>query len=903
MNCKKMKHGVFRPAFAIGLMLGSVALQSCSDDILTGQPSWLGNSIYEELQEDGNYTVTLRLIDDLGLHDQMSKTGSLTIFVADDATYDQWFKTNKWGARSYGALSLAQKKTLLNNSIVNNAYLIELLSNVSGDPPETGLAMRRPTASSVFDSVFVMKAADMNGTLPAWSWYKNNNKDIVLFKDGRIMNTGTTSNLSAPMIHFLPAFMQKAKFTDEDITVLTNGTAISVSDAYVGGQKVIERDITCKNGYIQKVAGVLDETPNMAEILRLHPELSMWSHLIDRFSAPYYDRNKTIEYNRLYNQNVDSVFTLRYFADVRKDGLTTQYYPVTAGNPAPQKVAATLAFDPGWNQYMYENTSGYDLHYDAGAMLAPTNAALEAWWNADGKVLQDKYKTWDNLPDLVLSKLLNVNMIGTFTDAIPSKFNNIINDSKVSMGVKTSDVDSCFVGCNGVVYMTNRVFSPMAYSSVSFPALIHQDVMNVIYWAIDELEFTPYLNSMDSYYSLLLPTNTAMLTYVDPCSYGESQETVLEFYFDNTEKTVKARRYACTIDENGNVTKGIKLQESVPPTYIKNRLKDLVNQMIIVGSVENGFTYYKSKNGTMVKVANAGVKDKMTVMGGWQLEHNTGARVDSIYDMSKTGNGKSYRLNEQVPLPASKSVYQTLREHEEYSEFLKLLSGSENLPAEDQLLVSSMTLSGNKYNSANSATNSNIRLFGAYNYTVYVPSNESIKQLIDNGYLPTWDDYNAQFEIAESANSTAEQKQAAEAACTLIKNKIFDFVRYHMQDNSVAVGGAPEQDTEGNYLLKNNYESMMLNAETNRYYPLEVDIEDKDLVIKDLTGDVRRVVKTNGLYNNICREYWISGNGFNKLLYTSADAVVHLIDGALFYSSSQKTPWRQQLSNAKRWRK
>ena len=174
--------------------------------------------------------------------------------------------------------------------------------------------------------------------------------------------------------------------------------------------------------------------------------MSMWSTLIDRFSAPYYDRNKTLEYNRLYNQNVDSVFTLRYFADSRRDGLTEQTYPVTMGNPVAQKVAATLAFDPGWNQYMYENTSGYDLHYDAGAMLVPTNAALEAWWNADGKVLKDKYKTWDKVPDLVLSKLLNVNMIGTFTDAIPSKFDNIINDSKVSMGVTTLDIDSCFVG-------------------------------------------------------------------------------------------------------------------------------------------------------------------------------------------------------------------------------------------------------------------------------------------------------------------------------------------------------------------------------------------------------------------------------------------------------------------------
>lgn len=901
MNCKRIKKEVIRPAFAIGLMLGSVALQSCSDDTLTGQPSWLGNSIYEELQKDGNYNVTLRLIDDLGYHDRMSKTGSLTIFVADDSTYDQWFKTNSWGVRSYESLSLAQKKLLLNNSIVNNAYLIELLSNVSGTPPETGRAMRRTTASSVFDSIFVMKAADMDGTLPSWSWYKKNNKDIILFKDGRMMGNSTI-NLSAPMIHFLPAFMQKAKFTDEDIKILTNGKSNSTNEAWVSGNKVVERDITCKNGYIQKVDGVLESAPNMAEILRQHPQMSAWSKLIDRFSAPYYDRNKTLEYNRLYNQNVDSVFTLRYFSDARRDGASVQTYPITEGNPVEQRVAATLAFDPGWNQYMYENTSGYDLHYDAGAMLVPTNEALNKWWNADGKVLQDKYGSWENVPDLVLSKLLNVNMIGTFTDALPSRFSSIVNDSKMSMGVTTADVDSCFVGCNGVVYMTNRVFSPMAYSSVSFPALIHQDVMSVIYWAIDELEFTPYLNSMDSYYSLLLPTNTSVLTYVDPCNYGESQESLLEFYFDEQEKTVKARRYVCTIDENGVITRGMKLQENVSPNTVKNRLKDLVNQMIIVGSVENGYAYYKSKNGTMIKVTDAGRKNGMKVMGGWQLEHNTAAVVDSIYDMSTTGNGKSYRLNEQVPMSSGRSVYQTLQDHNEYSEFLKLLSGSENLPAKDQLLVSTMTfLNGSTYNAANSSVNSNIRLFGAYNYTVYVPSNKSIQELTANGSLPTWDDYDEQLLLSENASSEEEREQAKKA-CEIIKNRIFNFVRYHIQDNSVAVNGAPEEDSQGNKLLMNNYETMMLNEETNRFYSLEVNTENKDLTVRDLKGNVRHVVKTNGLYNNICREYWMSGNGFTKMLYSTADAMVHLIDGALFYSSAQTTPWRQEVKNAKKWR-
>lgn len=899
MNCKQIRHGVFSPMVAIGLMFGAATLfQSCEDDLLTGQPSWLGNSIYEELNTNGNYKTMLRLIDDLGLHDKMSRTGSVTVFVADDSAFDEWFKSNRWGVRSYGQLSIAQKKQLLNQAMINNAYLIELMSNVSADPPETGKAMRRPNSSSVFDSIFVMKHEDMNGNMPAWAWYKQNKKDIILFKDGRVMNRGSVAGLSQPMIHLLPAFMQKQAFTDDDIRILTNGNVTSISDAFVAGRKVTERDITCKNGYIHKVDGVIEGYDNMAEILRQHSNMSLWSHLIDRFSAPYYDRYKTEEYNRLYGKDVDSVFTLRYFADARKDGLAATSYPLTSGNPVEEKVPATLAFDPGWNQYMYENTSGYDLHYDAGAMLVPNNEALLKWWNADGKVLKDKYGTWDNIPELVLSKLLRVNMLGTFTDAIPSKFSFIVNDAKVSMGVKLSDVDSCFIGCNGVVYLTNRVFSPMEYSSVSFPALIHQDLMSVIYWAIDELEFTPYLNSMDSYYSLMLPTNNALLTYVDPCTYGESQQSLLEFYYDVKEKKVKAHRYICTIGDNGEVIKGQKIVENVPEAQVKNRLKDIVNQMIVVGDVENGYGYYKSKNGTMLKIVDAGKPNVMSVAGGWQLEQNAGVRVDSIYDMSTTGNGKSYSISNQVPMPASKSVYQTLLEHEEYSEFLKLLVGSQYLDKNDIILVSSIKLGENKYNCLNSKSNSNISLFGTYNYTVYVPTNESIRKLITEGMLPTWDDYDEHFLLSENA-STPEEREAAKAACVIIKNRILNFVKYHIQDNGVAVDGAPETGENGVALIKNNYETMVLNAETNRFYPVEVDVANRDVKVTDLIGNVRRVVKNKGLYNNICREYWVSGTGYNKLLYTSADAVVHLIDGPMFYSQNQKTVWRDEISNAK----
>lgn len=234
---------------------------------------------------------------------------------------------------------------------------------------------------------------------------------------------------------------------------------------------------------------------------------------------------------------------------------------------------------------------------------------------------------------------------------------------------------------------------------------------------------------------------------------------------------------------------------------MKNRLKDIVNQMIVVGNIENGYSYYKSKNGTMVKVADAGKPGQMTVSGGWQLEHGLSVRVDSIYDMSTTGNGKSYSISSQVPMPASKSVYQTLLEHEEYSEFLKLLVGSQYLDKDDIILASSVKLGDNKYSCLNPNSNSNISLFGTYNYTVYVPTNESILKLVNDGVLPTWDDYDEQFLLSENAPSQ-EERDAAKAACTMIKNRILDFVKYHIQDNGVAVNGAPETGENGVAIFK-----------------------------------------------------------------------------------------------------
>ena len=126
------------------------------------------------------------------------------------------------------------------SSMVNNAYLIELLSNVPGNPPQEGMCMRREVALSVYDSVARIVPEDMPQT-KYWNKVRGRKDGVLLMRD----------NSSAPMIHLLPRFMKTNNITDGDLAKLTNGKSLSAAESWVNGIKVLApTDITCKNGYV-----------------------------------------------------------------------------------------------------------------------------------------------------------------------------------------------------------------------------------------------------------------------------------------------------------------------------------------------------------------------------------------------------------------------------------------------------------------------------------------------------------------------------------------------------------------------------------------------------------------------------------------------------------------------------
>ena len=916
----KLKNRHWLPALGLAATVG--LFSACEKDVLEGQPSWLGNSIYERLSEGievngqkKSFNTMIRLIEDLDQKEVLSKTGSKTLFVADDEAFQQWFQTNSWGVRSYEELSPNQRTMLLNNAMINNAYLLELMANVSGNPPQAGLCMRRLTASTIYDTVYSIAPQDMpvdamqNPLFDVWSSYRERNKTLKLFKD----------NTSAPMIHFLPRFMTKNNITDSDLEKLTNGKSTSISDSWINGRKVISTEQTCKNGYIYVVDGVIEPSQSMSEIIMNNPKTQLWGKMLQRFTVPIYDATHSREYNRINGTN-DSIFTLRYFSD---------YAPLQSGSKGmlihlPDNddyvVPGRLAFDPGWNQYMYKNPMGYDLYYDAGAMIVPTDDAVRSWWNGAGSGLKQEYGELDSLPISTLAVLLRVHMLPSFIESVPSKFRSIVDDAKVELGIRPDDVKEAYMGCNGVVYVSDKVFPPSEFRSVVYPALASQSLMGVIYRAVKNYDYGPFLNSMESQFTMILPNNTGRsinpakteakyLQYLDPCTYGMPQQILYEFYFDEKSQIVCADRYIVTVDADGqihweggaaNSMSTVKCEQShfdasgvhtysskSVPCIVSNRLSDMVNNLIIIGRLNPTQKFYKTKAGSTIYVDYQD-DEHIRIAGGLQYKFGNFINPLRAYDMTQgsKGNGVSYGTQE-VPMTSDQSVFEVLKAHAKadadctcaadsaYRLFFELLQG-------DNTSGSLLKAADGSYVCANNENdaNKNIRIFDNYNYTVYVPTNAAIRELIAKGYLPTWDDY--------------EANESDEKASAFIAERIENFLRYHIQDNSLYYEG-PSYTAE-------KFETSKLNEQTRRFYSVSVTSDQSGIEVTDQLGRSAHVLREEGLYNNPCREYWIEmlagsvkGVRATRTLISSSNAVVHQIDNTLIYDESMLQSWTSEM--------
>jgi len=68
------------------------------------------------------------------------------------------------------------------------------------------------------------------------------------------------------------------------------------------------------NGYFNVLDTVLVTQPNMAEVIRTNGQTNLFSKMLDRFSAPYYNATLTAQYKSIYDIGNDSVYEKRYIS-------------------------------------------------------------------------------------------------------------------------------------------------------------------------------------------------------------------------------------------------------------------------------------------------------------------------------------------------------------------------------------------------------------------------------------------------------------------------------------------------------------------------------------------------------------------------------------------------------------
>lgn len=826
----------------------ALCLAACSSyDLDEKNPAGWGESIYNYLVDDGHFQNTVRLIDDLGQRETLAKTGSKTLFVADDDAYDRFYANNKWGVRSYAQLSTAQKKLLLMGAMVNSSYQVDDLSSLEG--PIEGMAMRRLSSQTYFDTVAVMRPdqlPDMTDETSRWNntWLKFRGRQSVMLMSDKSVT---------PILHFIEQQMVNNKITNDDYNFLYNYTTNrQAGDASVNGVKMVKQNIKCSNGFIHQMEDVVLPLDNMAAVIASHPQVSQFSRLLDRFATPYYIGKADVDfYNDQNGTSVDSIFQKRYFSSWSQDGSS-----LTTDEEGHSHADELLPFDPGWNSYatnadaLISTSIQVALQRNMGAMMVPSDEAMQDYWdNGPGRVLKDQYGTWDNVPTRVVRELVKNNMQSDFVGrCMPSKFSSILNDANDPMGVTKADIDSVWLACNGAVFLTNRVFSPTSFVSVLYPAVVNEN-MSVINWAVEQCQYNVYLNSLNSYYSFFIPDNTSLLSYVDPASYGKPETQLYRFHYDTQRKTVWASIYAYNV-ETGVV--GDSIGENRNASQLESRLKDVLDNHIVIGNVEDGNTYYKTKGGQEIRVSNPSFgANGMTVEGSLQInETHQPLRVTYVYDQTKEGNGKCYILSGEPIMTTRQSVLDVMRQHEEMSEMTKLLEGSGMVER----------IHDNRY----ACISENLSVFNTYNYTVYVPTNESILALQASGKLPTWD------KVAE------DEEQGRPLDKTRDSLAIENFIQMHIQDGSLFIGAQPQAE--------DGYETSYIGSNgkfVKVYATLTAD--NINLRSSQTTSSYAHVVKTPGLYNLMAREYQLDGTDAARAsdLYTSSTAVIHLIDKPL----------------------
>lgn len=784
---------IHRLYIVIGLGL-TLFVTSCTDrfeEEENNEPAWLGPNVYDYLEQRGDCRYFCQLIRDCGYYESMKRTGSNTLFFSPDSCFETFFRSAdavKKGYTSYDKLPQSMKYMMLRSCMVENAQLIERLSKTD----HGGTLFRRTTMMELEDTIPVVTYADMP-----------HNVYFDRYKDGEMKLLMDASPWT--LVQFFPDVMSALKITDKDMKYIC-GDGASIDRTYLFQSRIVRQDITCKNGYLHELDRICMVPDNMAGYIRNENRLSTFNHLMDRFCEPV-----------LYRTTVDGerIYELRYF----NESVSHPHRTDIDGRIAP----GMLYFDPGWNLYQYGSSgtnSNNAYEGDMAAMFVPTNEAMAEYFsadpNAEGHDIYESFGgSWDNVPDQIAADLLKNHQLSSFVNSTPSHFGTLKDMAGYDMEIKEDNIVGSYVARNGIVYLINKVLPPLDYRSVMGPVKVDQG-LKIFNLAMGDnyCQFQYYLRSLKSTFNFFVTPDEYMKDYLDPISAGYSgvrMNSIYDFRLNTNTNTIEAVvRNAATGDSIGiNTSGGIS-------GALTSRLTDILNQQTLVGEIIPGQEWYITKGYAPIRLVWAG--DKVVAAQG----AGNASPIDVIDEYDKT-NGATRYLN-GILRTSPYSMYNILRQHAGTS-----ASGS----VDDKFkafydMCEYCGLFEKNPTTTCAAIDYRLSFLSQYHYSAYIPGNDGVEAAIGDGIIPSISDI-------ENCSLTPEEEAAGldlEEKREMLRQRMIRFIRYHIQDYSIIVGG--QYENEGQFL------SSTLNTRTNKFYPIYVDQDGSNVRILDNYNYQRR---------------------------------------------------------------
>ena len=232
-------------------------------------------------------------------------------------------------------------------------------------------------------------------------------------------------------------------------------------------------------------------------------------------------------------------------------------------------------------------------------------------------------------------------------------------------------------------------------------------------------------------------------------------------------------------------------------------------------------------------------------------------------------NGNTY-LIDGILQNTTTSIYDVLSSKDDFREFYDMCA--------------LLGIFVNNPTSSTVAPGRKVKFLNQYHYTVYVPTNEAIREAQAKGWIPT---------VGQIENEGDQSVRDS------LENVMERFVRYHFQDNSVFIKGEKVENKA--------YLTSTINEASNKFYPVYVTNKDGNITLVDEadygTGRVSaRVVKTEGVYNLMTRDMTLNSGDKEKATTIEAYtyAVIHQIDDVLWFEQPKGENVKTKMTLKKR---